>query len=782
MGERRATALALLILVAIPLLVVGEALLPGQVLASHGTATQLPWLSSATPEELAAPQVNFDTLRENLAYRIHLHETLGRGEIPWWTPHMFGGIPFVALNHTQVLYPLTWLFLPLDPHLAFGALNFVHLVLAGLGAFAWLRAEGRSVPAALVGALAFQLNGMFATRHGHPQFVATGAWIPFALLGVSWLCDRKPWGFALVAAATALMILAGHPSVYVFGGWFIAAFLLLRLLDLPWRERGRVVGATVLAGAIGVALAAPQLLATLELSHASARAAQSLEALTAALSHWTHLLRAVFPDVTGSKVAQDYWSLSPTSFTAGMLYMGVPPLLLGALGAVWGERRARLLALFGLGVLAVLFLPPVFELAWRLLPGFQFSRVDRFSIAWFLALTWLAARGVDRVLEGEQGQQTAAWALAGVGLLLGGITLLLVPRVAASAAIADFDPSRLRAGVAWGLGLWGLTCAWIGLAGRGGPRPLLVGGLVALVAVDVVTFASPYAVARDADRLLRTTPAIDFLQSQEPPFRVLKFGGGLPDAHLTLFPANLPMAFGIEDIHGFAPMHMSQLDILLRPVEEGLGRNPWFLRPLEEPASLEVPTLDLLAAPFVLSATPIEARDHLLVHAGEDLWIYENRRALPRALFVPEFEIQAGLDAGAARLAAGDIDPRQTVLLHREPPRWLEQDPARGGEGAVTLRGRSATSLTLDKTGPGAGHVLVLDPWYPGWRAEVGGEPAPLLRANVMFRAIPVPAGDHEVRLDYRPEWFGRARLLTLLGGLGLLGGLAGGFLRARRR
>jgi uncharacterized membrane protein YfhO len=66
--------------------------------------------------------------------------------------------------------------------------------------------------------------------------------------------------------------------------------------------------------------------------------------------------------------------------------------------------------------------------------------------------------------------------------------------------------------------------------------------------------------------------------------------------------------------------------------------------------------------------------------------------------------------------------------------------------------------------------VVVMDPWYPGWRAEVDGQRAPLLRADYAFMAVPVPAGRHEVVLRYRPATLvpGLACVLAVLGGAGV--------------
>jgi hypothetical protein len=43
------------------------------------------------------------------------------------------------------------------------------------------------------------------------------------------------------------------------------------------------------------------------------------------------------------------------------------------------------------------------------------------------------------------------------------------------------------------------------------------------------------------------------------------------------------------------------------------------------------------------------------------------------------------------------------------------------------------------------------DVWHPWWRAELDGAPAPMLKANVLFRAVAVGPGRHRVRFAFHP-------------------------------
>ena len=69
---------------------------------------------------------------------------------------------------------------------------------------------------------------------------------------------------------------------------------------------------------------------------------------------------------------------------------------------------------------------------------------------------------------------------------------------------------------------------------------------------------------------------------------------------------------------------------------------------------------------------------------------------------------------------------------------------------------------------PQAGYLLQREAWYPGWRARVDGIDTPVLRADVLFRAVPLAAGDHDVEIFFDSGSFTRGALLSLAG-LGII-------------
>lgn len=88
------------------------------------------------------------------------------------------------------------------------------------------------------------------------------------------------------------------------------------------------------------------------------------------------------------------------------------------------------------------------------------------------------------------------------------------------------------------------------------------------------------------------------------------------------------------------------------------------------------------------------------------------------------------------------------VLLDREPVGDTSPATADVASGAEVV-GRTAESLTVRASTPRPALLVVNDLFWPGWEATVDGRPTRILRANGLFRAVELPAGEHEVRFDY---------------------------------
>jgi hypothetical protein len=122
--------------------------------------------------------------------------------------------------------------------------------------------------------------------------------------------------------------------------------------------------------------------------------------------------------------------------------------------------------------------------------------------------------------------------------------------------------------------------------------------------------------------------------------------------------------------------------------------------------------------------------DHAIVYRSEDVLIYRNHGALPRAYTVPH-ETVAMDDDGVtlpARLSQGDVVAAQVVAYN-------------------------AQEVVLQATVEEPSYLVLADLYYPGWAAYVDGVPQRIVPVDGVFRGVALEPGTHRVVFRYEPPW-----------------------------
>ena len=97
--------------------------------------------------------------------------------VPLWNSLVGNGAPLAANLQTGAFYPLNFLYLLLPTEYAMGYTAILHVILAGLFMYAYLRTMKLSMLAALIGALAFEMNGFLIARAGFFSVTAAVPWL-----------------------------------------------------------------------------------------------------------------------------------------------------------------------------------------------------------------------------------------------------------------------------------------------------------------------------------------------------------------------------------------------------------------------------------------------------------------------------------------------------------------------------------------------------------------------------------------------------------------------------
>ncbi len=102
-------------------------------------------------------------------------------------------------------------------------------------------------------------------------------------------------------------------------------------------------------------------------------------------------------------------------------------------------------------------------------------------------------------------------------------------------------------------------------------------------------------------------------------------------------------------------------------------------------------------------------------------------------------------DAEALRL----LRAGEQVVIHGDAP---ARTATLDGSERVDIVEYTDTRVTLAVSAPQAATLVLADTWHPGWQATVNGEPVAINRANLIFRALPVPAGESTVSFSFEPR------------------------------
>jgi uncharacterized membrane protein YfhO len=117
-----------------------------------------------------------------------------------------------------------------------------------------------------------------------------------------------------------------------------------------------------------------------------------------------------------------------------------------------------------------------------------------------------------------------------------------------------------------------------------------------------------------------------------------------------------------------------------------------------------------------------------------------------------------------------EFDPLRAVLLTAPPP---EPAPATGtsqvAAAEIVEDGTSHVVVRASVPAPD-GYLVLADTFDPSWTVTVDGRPGQILRANGLFRAVRLGAGEHTVRFEYHPRLFYIGLVVTILIAIGLAG------------
>jgi uncharacterized membrane protein YfhO len=75
----------------------------------------------------------------------------------------------------------------------------------------------------------------------------------------------------------------------------------------------------------------------------------------------------------------------------------------------------------------------------------------------------------------------------------------------------------------------------------------------------------------------------------------------------------------------------------------------------------------------------------------------------------------------------------------------------------------SHDSLKIRTNSSTPAFLILSDVYYPGWKAAIDNKSVHIFQTDYVLRGVEVPAGNHIVQFDFKPESFKYGTILTIL-------------------
>lgn len=731
------------------------------------------------------------------------------GEVSRWTGSLFGGMPTYQISPSYPsVYPLRAvgeffrLEYPIDLMLGDTYLLFMML----LGGYLFARSWGCHRVLSLLGALMWTFSSYFLIliEAGHLWKFWTLAYIPVTLAGMVLIFHRQKylWGYVVTALSTALQIYSNHIQMSYYFAFVMLALVIAWGYNAcqrdQWRTFLKSLLVTVLAGVTGVLINSSSLYHTWEYQRETMRGGREISVLDKNASssstnkkgldkeyitQWSYgideMLTFLIPDAKGGasgyiggeeKVLKDipsqnipfvaqqnrYWGDQP--FTAGPVYVGAFVLLLALFG-FFASRGAFKWSLFGVTLLTIM-LSWGHNMMWLTnlfidyVPLYsKFRTPSSILVVAELIIPMAAIWGLQLILRNPSVlKERKKSVIASVGLTLGvSVLLWLFPSLSGgflskmeAVTFEQYMPKMPQLGGA----VQSLISVREAIFQADVLRTILVllaGGSVLLLfylrrlskswtlaLVTLLCLVDLWSVDKrylnDAKyfpkeqiqaKVEHTTDIDKQILQDTTQYRVL---------NLTVDTfSDATTSYNHRSVGGY---HAAKLQ-RYQDVIDG------YLRKLD---------------PNILRA--LNTKYYIVPDStkkGADLVV--DTEAYGPAWFVKE--VRKVSDANASFLALGDTPLKDIAIIEPEfQDRFKEKTIfTKDTLSHITLEKYAPNELCFKTSNSGDGLAVFSEIYYPhGWTATIDGNPAEVLRADYILRAILIPAGDHKVVLSFHPH------------------------------
>lgn len=723
------------------------------------------------------------------------------GKEPLWVENMYMGMPAYVVSMKNEIPNIDWLsgyFIKIYP-------AFPYWVMLS-GMYFFLILMGFRPLTAVIGSLLYSLTTYFPIiiGAGHTSKFVALAFSPWVLAGY-WKLTRsknKIAGLLLFSVAMALEVRAGHPQItyyfmYLIGFlWIADSWKLIQEKDL--KQFGMLTGLLLLGGIIGILGHAQKFLTLQEYSQLSIRGGSALDGTTGLSTGYAFAWSQGIKESLTLFVPEIFGGASPTYFgpksvTSGPHYLGaitLPFLLM----ALFKQRGKTMFVFFGTGTLALIFswgenFALINELAFEIIPFFdKFRAPETWLVLTSFCYSVVAIYGLNWFFEFIKNKSASLKELylpLGLTLFILAFVLIQVKtmeftkpgevdnianQIAQQNNVSPNNPQVRQTATNY------VDQNFVSDRQEGANKDLFRFGLFIVFSGGIIwlTFKQKISITIASIGLVIVT-AIDMVSvgKRYVPEHVIVNANVSPERYIEAQKRDIDK-FILDNIYSENGIYRYRVfPLLISPFQEATpsyfyptvggytGAKLSIVSDITSPGGplytqsggLNLNLLGALNVKYINFRQGLSFEGLTPVFDGNSGTVYENQKLLPKAFFVDSLVYAKTPNQAFDFISNPEVDYSKVAVVENMTSVNTNVDPMSSVE--ITKYTGPEIELNIFRSKPG--FLVLSEIFYPaGWVATLDGEKIEINKTNYVLRGMKIPAGEHKLVMEFRPnsyEW-----------------------------
>jgi uncharacterized membrane protein YfhO len=656
-----------------------------------------------------------------------IKEQILSGSLPLWNPYIAGGMP-IDINTT--FYPSTLLYLLLPITWAFNAEIILHIFLAALGMYFFVTTLCGSKQAGLVSGIIYSLNGYIIGRifAGHTIYVFSTALLPWIFYFIEKaLQNRKPYILIASGMILGLQILTCDAQHSFYIAISLTIYYFCRIIfkpELKLKIFFRFALFFLIIPTLSFGISAIQLLPFWEFISLTTHGKLTFDACANLSFPINNFFSFLAPKAEVPFISKDI---------EFFCYIGVLPLFMAGVGIFSNIHQRYKWCMVILLLISITIIlgnqTPIYKIYYNYFPLVASMRVPSRAIMIFIfSMSVLAGLGVHKIV-------TLGLSKKGYVTILSSISICIFALLAVSLAynISLFSRSIL-------VPLSFLVSSFFIFCSIRIKKKLLISIIVIIIIfIDLLLSNNSLIPTLNENKLLAKRNYEKIFESNSDYHRVLLF---------SKYPNRRSMKFHYFDATGYAPSYLKHYYQFVHQMA-GVEMLPEFFRSSFNPKLFEIEKI---------FSSKILGIKYAIAKKGLQYGLFKAKEVLPRAILVSDAIFLPKAEDHFRYLTDPSFNPQKTILL-LSSDRTLSITGSKNtaleeNKNSVKIITYKSNYIKLQAQAKQACYLFLSETYYPGWHAYIDGKKAPILRANFLARAIPIPEGKHKIELTFRPISF----------------------------